>query len=616
MKTGFNQIKPAAAAVFIIPLMVYIFTLAPSVWFIDSGELALAAAKLGISHPTGYPIFTIIGRLFVLIFPASAAYSLNLMCALFISLALLILFYCNFPAGLGKLKNESPISSAILSSVPVLILGFSITVWDFATSLEVYSLQMMFFSLLIFLLVKIIGAEKNIGKIFLVFSFVLGLSFTNHLSTIMLIPSVIYAFIAYRGKISYSIKNILSAIFLFITGLSVYIYLPVRNSSVLFNWGDPGSFQNLFDHISGEQYIRFRESTGILNSLTKFAEKIPVEFTYPILIIIFAGIIYLFITDTKLFTVFFLAIFTNIIVASLYKIPDISNYYLLSFITLSIFFSYGLSYLYILIKPYFKQSAYVLPLLVLIPLLTNYSRSDKSVINILGTYNANLFNSMEQNAILLTGKWDYIAAPALYFQYVNNQRPDITVLDIKLMKTSWYIKYLIKARPDLYSSSKLFFDTHLNEALKFESDKDGYLNPKTQNDIINANNYRASYLNLLKIIIETNTDRFYSTYDIPADSSMWILKDFKKIPTGILLQYSKNDTLIEFDDIKNINYSLPSYDSPYVKAIKDNYLVSLVNKSKYMVKYQKNDMAKILLNKALEIDPAYAIAKDLLRKLE
>ena len=43
---------------------VYLLTLAPTVTFIDSGELATVAATLGIAHPTGYPLFALLGWLF------------------------------------------------------------------------------------------------------------------------------------------------------------------------------------------------------------------------------------------------------------------------------------------------------------------------------------------------------------------------------------------------------------------------------------------------------------------------------------------------------------------------------------------------------------------------
>ena len=43
----------------------YLFTIAPGVVQIDSGELATVQATLGIAHPTGYPLFTLIGYLFL-----------------------------------------------------------------------------------------------------------------------------------------------------------------------------------------------------------------------------------------------------------------------------------------------------------------------------------------------------------------------------------------------------------------------------------------------------------------------------------------------------------------------------------------------------------------------
>jgi hypothetical protein len=48
----------------LILFIIYLITLAPSVVQIDAGELAAVQATLGIAHPTGYPLFTIIGFLF------------------------------------------------------------------------------------------------------------------------------------------------------------------------------------------------------------------------------------------------------------------------------------------------------------------------------------------------------------------------------------------------------------------------------------------------------------------------------------------------------------------------------------------------------------------------
>ncbi|MCX6832715.1 MAG: DUF2723 domain-containing protein, partial [candidate division Zixibacteria bacterium] len=48
-------------------LFLYWQTSYPSVAYIDSGELAVVNWTLGITHPTGYPLYTLIGRLFALL---------------------------------------------------------------------------------------------------------------------------------------------------------------------------------------------------------------------------------------------------------------------------------------------------------------------------------------------------------------------------------------------------------------------------------------------------------------------------------------------------------------------------------------------------------------------
>ena len=73
-------------AVFVF--IIYLVTLAPSVVEIDSGELATVQATLGIAHPTGYPLFTMIGHFFSLLpLPFSKIYQLNMLAAIWCALA-------------------------------------------------------------------------------------------------------------------------------------------------------------------------------------------------------------------------------------------------------------------------------------------------------------------------------------------------------------------------------------------------------------------------------------------------------------------------------------------------------------------------------------------------
>jgi len=69
-----------SAFIFIFTQVVYFLTLAPSVFFGDSGELTAAAYNLGIAHPPGYPLYLLLGKLVIsLLWIGDPAYRMNLL---------------------------------------------------------------------------------------------------------------------------------------------------------------------------------------------------------------------------------------------------------------------------------------------------------------------------------------------------------------------------------------------------------------------------------------------------------------------------------------------------------------------------------------------------------
>ncbi len=52
-----NRRAAIAMVMFVAALALYLFTLAPTVALIDSGELTDAAWSLGNAHPPGFPLF-------------------------------------------------------------------------------------------------------------------------------------------------------------------------------------------------------------------------------------------------------------------------------------------------------------------------------------------------------------------------------------------------------------------------------------------------------------------------------------------------------------------------------------------------------------------------------
>ena len=80
----------------VLLLVIYIRTLAPGLTWAnggsDGGDLIAAAATRGIPHPTGYPLYLLLARLFQLLPVGSLAYRTNLMSAVFTTAASLLVY--------------------------------------------------------------------------------------------------------------------------------------------------------------------------------------------------------------------------------------------------------------------------------------------------------------------------------------------------------------------------------------------------------------------------------------------------------------------------------------------------------------------------------------------
>ena len=77
----------AAGLVFASALILYAITLAPTVTLVDSGELIVAARRLGVAHPPGFPLYVLLAHL-ATIFPfGNVAVRVNFASSVFATLA-------------------------------------------------------------------------------------------------------------------------------------------------------------------------------------------------------------------------------------------------------------------------------------------------------------------------------------------------------------------------------------------------------------------------------------------------------------------------------------------------------------------------------------------------
>src|SRR5215510_1747716 len=76
-----------SGAVFLVALLLYTLTLAPTVTLVDSGELILAAHGLGVAHPPGFPLWVMLAHLASLVPFGNVAVRINFSSSLFAALA-------------------------------------------------------------------------------------------------------------------------------------------------------------------------------------------------------------------------------------------------------------------------------------------------------------------------------------------------------------------------------------------------------------------------------------------------------------------------------------------------------------------------------------------------
>ena len=217
-----------AAALFVVSLTLYLATLAPSVvtLFDDSLEFQLVTYQLGIAHPTGYPLYTLLGKLFTFLPVGDVAYRVNLMSAFFgaATVALLYLLILLIVSPRKKAPNtfDTPLWPTHLGAIiGAMLFGVGQVFWQQATIAEVYTLNAFFVALL---LVAAIYRPRRVGWL----AFLFGLSLTHHRTMLLLLPAlVLYLYLFQRAQL-FKPKVLLTGVALGLVPLLLYLYLPLR----------------------------------------------------------------------------------------------------------------------------------------------------------------------------------------------------------------------------------------------------------------------------------------------------------------------------------------------------------------------------------------------------
>lgn len=476
--------------VFFICWVVYLHTLTPTVGLHDSGDMIAAAYVLGIPHPTGYPLYCLLGKLWMTILPiGNIAYRMNLASAVCASLACMMVYFIVLKLTVNSkqwtvkrdFSNSSilPFSVSISKLIPAIVgalmLAFATTFWEQAVIAEKYTLNALFATLLIFILLKwaeamstehgarsteqkTLCSKLQAQRLLYLFTFTLGLSFTHHMQTIFLVPASIFFIIAGWWKYKYSLLStlysLLNMFYLFILPLSLYLYLPIRaNAHPPHNWGDPSTFTRLIAHLSAEEYRgRYFTSTDILLRLGEHISTLfSLQFTPYILIIGLIGICVFLLRQRLIFLFLFLIFIADAFYSIHYTILNIEDYYIPSYIILSICIGYGIVGINRLIFKFIPSIFYPTysVLLFLIPFFLfkhHYFQHDKSKYYFGYDYGMNIMRQLEPNSIIFL-KGDAIFFPYWYLQYIERRRLDLISIFRPYLDKDWHLEEIKRKYP-------------------------------------------------------------------------------------------------------------------------------------------------------------------------
>lgn len=202
-----------------LPFSLYLFTLAPTVYNLDSAELTTAAATGGLVRATGYPLYLLLGWLWSWLPVGDIGYRMNLFSAfngaLTVALASLILrrWQIGRWAMIGAL--------GLLASAPFF--------WALSLIAEVYTLHTALMAGLILLLLR--WADRPTPVRLALVALLAGLSLCNHVATVLLLPACAWYVLTVNPRRALAPRALGLALLAFGLGLSIYFYLPWRYSA-------------------------------------------------------------------------------------------------------------------------------------------------------------------------------------------------------------------------------------------------------------------------------------------------------------------------------------------------------------------------------------------------
>lgn len=344
----------AGVGLFLLTLVVYLRTLAPSVAFLfdDSLEFQLLASRMAIAHPTGYPLYSLLIKLATFLPLGDVAYRVNLVSAL--SGAGTVLFvYLASRLVTERFMTANNAVGEVLTRVPAvvaaLLLAFGQTFWSQAVIAEVYAVQAFLTALLFWLVLRwgsLPSQRVTRYNSLLPIAFLAGLMLTHHRMSVLLVPALVVYVLSYDRTVLKQPLTLFKIVAAFLVPLLLYLYIPIRGTVTS---SLDGAYQN-----TPEGFLNWILGTAYTVFVTQnpFNQTRDAGFYFDLIVSnlsawgVLAGLggfVALFLRAWREWLLIVLALAANLVFVLTYQVTDINVFFIPTFVIAALLSAAGLS---------------------------------------------------------------------------------------------------------------------------------------------------------------------------------------------------------------------------------------------------------------------------------
>ncbi|KAI8785239.1 transmembrane protein 260 [Biomphalaria glabrata] len=452
--------------VFVSSLVLYVVRLHPSLPGGDSGELIAAAHELGVAHPPGYPLFTLLAKLFIILIPGtSVAWKVNLLSAFCAALNSAVLYLLVHRLTLSN--GAALFASTVFSFSPL------VCVWSLAA--EVFSLNNLLLSSLIFSAVVFDSSDKDTAaKVSLKGSFLCGLCLTNqHTSVLYILPIIPWVLYTLWKLKLLSAQLLVKQGLLFALGLSPYLYIPVSSWLHLarWTWGDSRTLEGFLIHLLRVEYgtwdlLKDHIGQGFLTGIIAYINHITADLSLFVLLLAVLSLISIYsrykVNKSNVLVVLMLSLLLYVVFFCWRANLDLSNplfykvverFWIQSDLILVILASVSFADVCRFISAKLNVSQLSLESILVWPLVISYivqgwAWSDQSNNFIIHDFAIQTLEKFPKDSIILT-KGDLPSNTFRYFHLCENVRPDLSLFDQEVLTYEWSLPMMRQFWPKI-----------------------------------------------------------------------------------------------------------------------------------------------------------------------